>query len=302
MFRSVNSMIQGLSAEGMVFSSSEQSHTGQYAPADAEWNYKDVPHLKEIHNQVEGIPGAITTDYWVGFFMQKIGPVQVPITVFNYGADPLSNVYFGAVGPFALIISTNWQDNGNSTTTVVTQYNLGSARYLRWMHGIVHKVLARNYKVLMEADTPMRLRRGALRARGYKFAGDETGHGFIETINLQTIGVVPPSSAQPFSWVSELEKLPQGSTFVGTDDVGGVRVVRQQDKVLIFPRVCLHAGASLDDAKIDGDCIVCPWHGRRIQPMATLGVGQQFAEVQLDGIAVRVSNKSVHIDGLLHSQ
>jgi nitrite reductase/ring-hydroxylating ferredoxin subunit len=292
-------MIQGLSAEGMVFSSSEQFHTGQYAPADAEWNYKDVPHLKEIHNQVEGIPGAITSEYWVGFFMQKIGPVQVPITVFNYGADPLSNVYFGAVGPFALIISTNWQDNGNSTTTVVTQYNLGSARYLRWIHGIVHKVLARNYKVLMEADIPMRLRRGDLRARGYKFAGDETGHGFLETINLQTVGVVPPSSAQPFSWVGEVDAIPQGSTFGGTDDVGGVRIVRQQDKLLVFPRVCLHAGASLDDAKIDGDCIICPWHGKRIAPLANVVVGEVETEFNTSGISVQLDHDTFKISGQL---
>ena len=299
MYRSVNSMIQGLSAEGLVFTSSQQSLTGQYAPADAEWNYKDVPHLKEIHNLVEGIPGAITHDYWVGFFIQKIGPIKAPITVFNYGADPLSNVYFGAVGPFALIISTNWQDNGNSTTTVVTQYNLGSTRYLRWMHGIVHKVLARNYKVLMDADTPMRLRRGELRARGYTFAGDETGHGFIETINLQTVGVMPPSSAQPFSWVSGADKLPQGSTFVGTDDVGGVRIIRENDKVLVFPRVCLHAGASLDDAKIDGDCIVCPWHGKRIAPLANVKVGDVETDFHASGISVQLDHDTVKISGQL---
>ena len=292
-------MIQGLSAEGLVFTSSQQSLTGQYAPADAEWNYKDVPHLKEIHNLVEGIPGAITHDYWVGFFIQKIGPIKAPITVFNYGADPFSNIYFGAVGPFALIISTNWQDNGNSTTTVVTQYNLGSTRYLRWMHGIVHKVLARNYKVLMDADTPMRLRRGELRARGYTFAGDETGHGFIETINLQTVGVMPPSSALPFSWVSEADKLPQGSTFVGTDDVGGVRVVRQQDKVLVFPRVCLHAGASLDDAKIDGDCIVCPWHGKRLTPLANVEVGDVKTDFHASGISVQLDHDMIKISGQL---
>jgi nitrite reductase/ring-hydroxylating ferredoxin subunit len=299
MYRSVNSMIQGLSAEGLVFTSSQQSLTGQYAPADAEWNYKDVPHLKEIHNQVEGIPGAITTEYWVGFFIQKIGPIRVPITVFNYGADPFSNIYFGAVGPFALIISTNWQDNGNSTTTVVTQYNLGSARYLRWMHGIVHKVLARNYKVLMEADTPMRLRRGELRSRGYTFAGDETGHGFIETINLQTVGVMPPSSAKPFSWVSEADKLPQGSTFVGTDDVGGVRIIRENDKVFVFPRVCLHAGASLDDAKIDGDCIVCPWHGKRIQPLSVLMDAKPVSTDNSRGVVIKVENRALFIDGSL---
>lgn len=299
MYRSVNSMVQGLSAEGMVFTTSQQSLTGRYAPADAEWNYRDVPHLKEIHKLVEGVPGAITHEYWVGFFMQKIGPLKLPITVFNFGADRLSNVYFGAIGPFAVIIESNWQDNGNSTTTVVTQYNLGSARYFRWMHAIVHKVLARNYKVLMDADTPMRLRRGELRSRGYKFIGDEDGNGFLETINLQTVGVVSPSSVQPLSWVSEADKLPQGSTYVGTDDVAGVRIVREQDNVMIFPRVCLHAGASLDDAKVDGDCIVCPWHGKRIQPLAVLVNAKPVSTDNSRGVAVRVENRLLTIDGSL---
>ena len=221
--------------------------------------------------------------------------------MFNYGADPLSNVYFGAIGPFALIISTNWQDNGNSTTTVVTQYNLGSARYLRWMHAIVHRVLARNYKVLMEADVPMRLRRGTLRARGYKFAGDDNGTGFIETINLQTVGVVAPLSTQSFSWVSELEKLPQGSTFVGTDDVGGVRVVRQQDKVLVFPRVCLHAGALLDDAKIEGDCIICPWHGKRIGAIADFNTLEGSSHCNKSGLTMEVDDAILRIQGKYES-
>jgi nitrite reductase/ring-hydroxylating ferredoxin subunit len=151
----------------------------------------------------------------------------------------------------------------------------------------------------MDADTPMRLRRGELRSRGYKFIDDEDGNGFLETINLQTVGVVSPSSVQPLSWVSEADKLPQGSTYVGTDDVAGVRIVREQDNVMIFPRVCLHAGASLDDAKVDGDCIVCPWHGKRIQPLAVLVNAKPVSTDNSRGVAVRVENRLLTIDGSL---
>jgi phenylpropionate dioxygenase-like ring-hydroxylating dioxygenase large terminal subunit len=118
-------------------------------------------------------------------------------------------------------------------------------------------------------------------------------------MNLQTVGVMPPSSAQPFSWVSEIDKLPQGSTFVGTDDAGGVRVVHQQDKLMVFPRVCLHAGASLDDAKVDGDCIICPWHGKRIQPLAVLVDAKPVSIDNSRGVAVKVENRLLTIDGSL---
>ena len=141
----------------------------------------------------------------------------------------------------------------------------------------------------------------ALRARGYTFAGDETGHGFIETINLQTVGVVSPSSAQPFSWVSEIDKLPQGSTLVGTDDVGGVRIIRENDKVLVFPRVCLHAGASLDDAKIEGDCIICPWHGKRIGAIADFNTLQDSSHCNKSGLTMEVGDAILRIQGKYES-
>jgi nitrite reductase/ring-hydroxylating ferredoxin subunit len=86
---------------------------------------------------------------------------------------------------------------------------------------------------------------------------------------------------------------------VGTDDVAGVRIVREQDNVMIFPRVCLHAGASLDDAKVDGDCIVCPWHGKRIQPLAVLVNAKPVSTDNSRGVAVRVENRLLTIDGSL---
>jgi len=40
-------------------------------------------------------------------------------------------------------------------------------------------------------------------------------------------------------------------------------VVRIQGKVQAIGAVCSHAGGPLDDGKLDGDVVTCPWHGSR---------------------------------------
>ncbi|MBU6338902.1 MAG: hypothetical protein KGQ36_02905 [Rickettsiales bacterium] len=38
--------------EGYKFRTFELSSQGDFLPSDADWNYKDIPHLKNIHNLV----------------------------------------------------------------------------------------------------------------------------------------------------------------------------------------------------------------------------------------------------------
>jgi hypothetical protein len=279
MYRTAESIIEGLKAQGFVFSQSTKFLEGKFEPADAEWNYKDVPHLKEIHELVEGVPGAIEHNYWAGFFVQKIGPFRIPISIFNYAPDRSSNLYFVSIGPFALIIKSKWNSTANSITKVTTEYNLGSLPLLRSAHRIIHRLLGRNYQLLMEADLPMRLRRGDLRARGYQFLGDSDGNGFLESTNLSSRRVLAPSSAPVINWTRELSSVPEGSTLIGSDDVSGIRVIRSGDSITLFPRICMHEGAKLDDAQMINDCLVCPWHGKLVKAVGKVvgnNVDQQY--------------------------
>lgn len=68
---SVESMLKGLAEQGMCFTSSEQRTTGEYDSADAEWNYKDVPHLKEAHENAEAINGALSKVVLLQFLFKK---------------------------------------------------------------------------------------------------------------------------------------------------------------------------------------------------------------------------------------
>ena len=56
--------------------------------------------------------------------------------------------------------------------------------------------------------------------------------------------------------------------FLGTE-IFGVQLMKEGDKILVYPRICLHEGACLDKATKQNANLICPWHGKRIPPCIT---------------------------------
>ena len=295
---SVDSMLNGLAEQGMCFTSSEQRTTGEYDSADAEWNYKDVPHLKEAHENAEAINGALSKSSASSIFIQKVGPIRIPLSVCVYSPGPNSISYFTSIGPFVLVISSSWKTLLTSTT-VTTRYHLGSTRFFKPFHFFIHKILEKNYKVLMNVDVPMRVRRGELRSRGYIFLNDESGYGFLETINLQVLGVKVPTTLPDFKVEMEISDLPQGTTLLGENDSRGIRIIREENQFRVFPRICLHAGALLDDAKIEDNCVRCPWHGKRIKAIFDFNLDDQTKSYESSGFKMTIEKQVLRFEGLL---
>jgi len=52
MRRNKDQLITQLKGQGLYFSSFSLVHEGNYAATDAEWNYKDIPHLHCVHELV----------------------------------------------------------------------------------------------------------------------------------------------------------------------------------------------------------------------------------------------------------
>ena len=41
----------------------------------------------------------------------------------------------------------------------------------------------------------------------------------------------------------------------------GIAVFRCEDRIFAVGDSCTHMGASLSEGYLDGECVVCPWHG-----------------------------------------
>ena len=271
MRRNREQLIVQLKGQGLYFSSFSLEHQGNYAAADAEWNYKDIPHLHCVHELVEAIIAHVGTHEIATINMQKVLGLKLPMAVFNYSFNERTQIYYTTFLFFALIVETTYDSLSVNEAKVVTTYSIGTPRTLKFLFPVIRWLIKRNYKNLMSTDIPMRQRRGQLRSWGYTFLRPPDGYGFEQTMNLSCANVVLPketSSFPPVQLKIEPEQGLQNEWLIGRDDHLGLRLVRQDKKLSVFARMCPHEGASLDLNPCVSGRLTCPWHGRVFTPVA----------------------------------
>lgn len=248
-------------------------HEGNYAVDDADWNYKDVPHLHYVHELAEAIPAVVGDDLIATINMQKVLFFRFPFALFNFESGPNTQTYYTTWLWYVLIIETSYQSLGECKTRVNTTYSIGCPPLLKWTFPILKWVLKRNYDNLMSTDIPMRERRGQLRSWGYTFHKDDERYSFEKTIDISQPNVISPDSEITLKdhTISLTQNLAaNGQMLVGRDDDWGFRIVRNENILNFFPRLCPHEGASLDASSCQNNKVRCTWHGREFEPLAKL--------------------------------
>jgi hypothetical protein len=286
---SAQSLVRQLTTGGYAISSFELVSVGDYAVADADWNYKDVPHLNVVHTQVRSIIGTMDDDHITGIALQKVLGIPVPLVLVNYVDGEDSQTYYTSFGPFVLIINTKYEALPAERTKVTTRYNIGASGLARLAFPVLKRIIKSNYRVLMSEDIPMRSRRGTLRARGFSFRSDGRPRGFAETTDLLFNNVMAPErKARSLEMVSIQSFSNDGdSALIGNDDDRGLRLVRFGNEILAFLRYCDHEGAELDCAIRRNDRLSCPWHAKRVAPLLRIAV-TSGANAEVDGYSLKI--------------
>ena len=294
-------LIDRLKKEGLVFSNFSLVHEGNYAVDDADWNYKDVPHLHYVHELVEAVYAAMQDEFIATINIQKVFGFRMPLCVFNYQSGKDEQTYYTSWLFFTLIVHTCYEKIAENKTRVITTYYVGSSTILKWCFPFIRYAIRKNYKNLMLADIPMRERRGKLRELGYQFYKSTESYSFPKTMEIleQNVIIRPVSLGQYTININDVLAL-DGEYFHGKDDHLGIRLVRQKNELFIFARMCLHEGASLDRGKCIGMKIQCPWHGRLHAPLAKFTVNDpmiqkvesKYCNLELSGNVLTVAEKN----------
>lgn len=269
------SIVQRAAQEGYAFKHFSLEHVGRYSAEDADWNYKDIPHLHFVHHLAEAIPTMISDDFITTLNTQMMFGMKVPLTVVNYESGPGEQTYYTTLFWFILVIQTRFFELAPLQTTVTTTYSIGMPKMLRWFFPLLRWTITRNYRVLMTADVPMRERRGELRSRGFGFSREHPTYSFADTTLITRQNVTPPprNSETPILDI-DLKAAVQSATesLLGTDDDLGVRAKREGSIVELFPRICPHEGACLDGSPVEEGKVKCPWHGRQFTAICTVNL------------------------------
>lgn len=282
MRRSRDQLIVQLKGQGLYFSSFSLEHEGDYAAADAEWNYKDIPHLHCVHELVEAIISHVSPHEIATINIQKVLGLRLPLAVFNYSFDERTQIYYTTFLFFVLIVETTYDPLAPNKAKVVTTYSVGSPKALQCLFPVLRWIIKRNYKNLMSTDIPMRQRRGQLRSWGYRFVKPADGYGFEQTMNLSCANVIIPTEPSSFPPVQfKIEPGLHNEWLIGRDDHLGLRVVREDKNLSVFARMCPHEGASLDLPPCVKRRVTCPWHGRVFTPIVEFNLLRSDSQTAL---------------------
>ena len=255
----------------MHSSSSCQETRGEWTPEDALWNYLDVPHLNFVHSAVSGKEFYSSDEICVSVFEQQVFGLRLQaVTAIVKRCDDL--IEYVTSLPFVRISVSTKISRLDEQCRVRTTYTVSTSSMLRPLHRLIHWTLARNYRLLMSEDLPMREQRARLRERGVGFVRDRDGYGFEASKRVGESNVLPAhdnAETVPIACfrqaVGEWHRLTLSSGLDllvswGSDD----------NEVLVFPGICPHEGAHLAEPS---DCAVgqnaeikCPWHGRCFRP------------------------------------
>lgn len=273
-------------------------------PIDVMFNYKDLAHLKVVHNTFDIFYSHIGDDIQSSVVMQKLFGMNFPLThlALELGENHL---FFHDSFLFVLLTSeVTIEPLADHRVRTTTTYGIGAPKLLLpLVFPIIKRLLTRNYHILMKDDAPMRDRRGELRRWGVQLP--KTSYSFRETLDLRARNVHPADHEMVPAPVSiALSSLSSNvPTMVGRSDHYGLQLCPRDDAIEIFPRMCPHEGSCLDQKKRNAEkSISCGWHGRRFGPVLTIPLPAQAAEFASPFHRFTVSGDELRITALARTE
>jgi nitrite reductase/ring-hydroxylating ferredoxin subunit/uncharacterized membrane protein len=69
----------------------------------------------------------------------------------------------------------------------------------------------------------------------------------------------------PTEWTPVLDaaELPENQLYKAEANGSSVLLVKQDNRIYALNETCSHAGGPLSEGQLDGDTVICPWHGSR---------------------------------------
>ena len=291
-------LVSQLTGEGFRFSSFTMTSEGDYSADDADWNYKDIPHLHEVHALAESHPVVVGREITCSVNLQRILGVWFPITLVNFEYEKNRQIYYTTLLFFVLIIETRIEPKGPNRCAVHTNYSIGSSPWLFFLIPVFKLLVKRNYHVLMSEDIPMRERKGELRKFGYTFRKDGDTYSFIGTRNIMRENLCLPQGSSNTVRANYAALLDgKQEAVAGDSGLLGFRMVRAGNEVVVYPRACPHEGASLDKSDCAGGFVKCRWHGRKIAPIGRFHWGEN-ARFGVKAYRADVSGETITIEYL----
>lgn len=254
---------------------------GNYLPTDVDWNNKDVLHRNYVHGLIDDVACVVEPDLQAAISLQTVLGIRFPLVLVHYDSSANHQTHFLTALAWTMVTHHEFVQLSPTRTRASTTYTIASTRAWMIFFPIIRRLLKVNYRRLMSEDVPMRERRGELRSWGYTFRGDGSQRDIRSSLSVGANNVMPPPADVPPDPIElPLSRFDEERCIsIGRSDHNGLKLVREGQELVVFPRLCTHEGADLSRVEPHDGCLACPWHGRKVEALARLPLDDSNCDV-----------------------
>jgi nitrite reductase/ring-hydroxylating ferredoxin subunit len=257
-----------------------------------------------------GRPGKLLQDFLNGSWLgHSVHPVVTDVVVGGATAALLLQVliWFGVADlEVALIwlLGLTWLSGLSAIVTGLTDFKdtaTGDERNVVGLHGEINIVATLLFiAAFVAAVAGMSGAAAWLLVAGYlvlsmgAFIGGHVvfKYGYMVNYNAFARG----KRAREFTAVLPVAELPEGTPTRAALGATGLVLVRRGDVVFALKETCPHAGGPLAEGHLDGDTIICPWHGSALR-LSAGAVRHGPATSRQVAYRARISGEQVEVQG-----
>jgi len=277
MFLGKEGIVEKIKSSGYSFVDFTMTEEGNFSLEDVDWNYRDLLHIPFWH-KIDCTVAHAEDNQSTAFWMTKFLGFTLPMMLLSYRPTPNSHSGMTAFFFFVVVSHDTFEEIGPRRTRTTSRYSIGFPRWLKWLSPLIVMYFKAFCKRLAKEDIPLRERRCELRKLGYTFLSDDLNSGFEKSMNLNLKNVVPPKQLPDQNeFELSLDKIFSKSNtyFLGINDIYGLRLIKDNEKIHIFPRMCDHEGFSLDKSSCIKNRLQCPIHGKYHRPLISFDIENQ---------------------------
>jgi nitrite reductase/ring-hydroxylating ferredoxin subunit len=274
MFLGKENIVEKIKSSGYFFTDFTMIEEGNFSMEDADWNYRDLLHIPFWH-KFDYTVALAEDNHCTAFWMKNFLGFTLPMMLLAYRPTPSSHSAMTAFFFVVVVSHDTFEKISPRRTRTISRYSIGVPRWLRFINPLLVLYFKSSCKSLVKEDIPIRERRCELRELGYSFLSDDLNSGFEKSMNLNLKNVIPPIDLpEEREFELPLEDIFKTSNtyYLGRDDIYGLRLVRNNGYLHVFPRMCDHEGMSLDSSNCIKNRIRCPIHGKSFSPLASFEV------------------------------
>ena len=120
------------------------------------------------------------------------------------------------------------------------------------------------------------------------------GAGTLTGRNSQHTNQFGENHAMPFLRTAKKDEIPPGTIREFDIDGKNIALANVDGKLFAINNICLHRGGPLGEGELEGQVVVCPWHGWKYD--VTTGKLTTNPTVGVQCYAVEVRGDDIYVD------